>query len=126
MTLLAALAALALALAAVGIHGVLTCNVAQQRREIGVRMALGADGHRVLRGVVAQGVRLTGVGLIVGFAAAIAMGRFLTGLLFGVTPTDVPTLVAVIAVLGAVAAFSIWLPARRAVRVDPLVALRQE
>jgi putative ABC transport system permease protein len=126
MTLLAALAALALALAAVGIHGVLTCNVAQQRREIGVRMALGADGHRVLRGVVAQGVRLTGVGLIMGFAAAIAMGRFLTGLLFGVTPTDVPTLVAVIAVLGAVAAFSIWLPARRAVRVDPLVALRQE
>jgi len=126
MTLLAALAALALALAAVGIHGVLTCNVAQQRREIGVRMALGADGHRVLRGVVAEGVRLTGVGLIVGFAATIAMGRFLAGLLFGVTPTDVPTLVAVIAVLGAVAAFSIWLPARRAVRVDPLVALRQE
>ena len=126
MTLLAALAALALVLAAVGIHGVLTCNVAQQRREIGVRMALGADGRRVLRGVVAEGARLTGVGLIVGFAAAIAMGRFLAGLLFGVTPTDIPTLVTVIAVLGAVAAVSIWLPARGAVRVDPLVAFRQE
>jgi ABC-type antimicrobial peptide transport system permease subunit len=89
-------------------------------------MALGADGRRVLRGVVAEGARLTGVGLIVGFAAAIAMGRFLAGLLFGVTPTDIPTLVTVIAVLGAVAAVSIWLPARGAVRVDPLVAFRQE
>jgi ABC-type antimicrobial peptide transport system permease subunit len=126
MTLLAALAALALVLAAVGIYGVLTCNVAQQRREIGVRMALGADGRRVLGGVIAEGARLAGVGLTVGFAAAIAMGQFLAGLLVGVTPTDVPTLVAVIGVLGSVAAESIWLPARRAVRVDPLVALRQE
>jgi putative ABC transport system permease protein len=126
MTLLASLAALALVLAAVGIHGVLTCNVAQQRREIGVRMALGADHRRVLRGVVVQGVQLTGIGLVAGFVAAIGMSRFLTGLLFGVTPTDVTTLVAVVGVLGTVAAFSIWLPARRAVRVDPLVALRQE
>jgi putative ABC transport system permease protein len=126
MTLLASLAALALVLAAVGIHGVLTCNVAQQRREIGVRMALGADHRRVLRGVVVQGVQLTLIGLVAGFLAAIGMSRFLTGLLFGVTPTDVTTLVTVVGVLGAVAAFSIWLPARRAVRVDPLVALRQE
>jgi putative ABC transport system permease protein len=89
-------------------------------------MALGADHRRVLRGVVVQGVQLTGIGLVAGFVAAIGMSRLLTGLLFSVTPTDVTTLVAVVGVLGAVAAFSIWLPARRAVRVDPLVALRQE
>jgi putative ABC transport system permease protein len=126
MTLLASLAALALVLAAVGIHGVLTCNVAQQRRDIGVRMALGADQARVLRAVIAQGAGLTVIGLVVGFAAAIGLSRFLSGLLFGVTPTDVATLVSVVGILGAVAGLSIWLPARRAVRLDPLVALRQE
>ena len=126
MMLLAAFAVLALVLAAVGIHGVLSCSVAQQRREIGVRMALGADAGRLLRSVMTQGAALTAVGLIVGFALSLALGRFLTGLLFGVTSSDLATLAAVLVVLAAVSAFSIWLPARRAVRVDPLVALKQE
>jgi len=126
MMLLASLALLALVLAAVGIHGVLSCSVAQQQKEIGVRMALGADGGRVLRSVMTQGAGLTALGLIVGLGLSLALGRFLTGLLFGVTSSDLPTMAGVLAVLGAVSALSIWLPARRAVRVDPLVALRQE
>jgi len=126
MMLLASLAVLALVLAAVGIHGVLSCTVAQQQREIGVRMALGADAGRVLRSVMTQGAGLTAVGLLVGFGLSYALGRFLAGLLFGVASSDPATLAAVLVVLAAVSAFSIWLPARRAVRVDPLVALRQE
>jgi predicted permease len=126
MMLLASFACLALVLAAVGIHGVLSCTVAQQRREIGVRMALGADAARVLRSVMAQGAALTAIGLMLGFGLSLALGRFLTGLLFGVTSSDLTTLAGVLVVLAAVAALSIWLPARRAVRVDPLVALRQE
>jgi ABC-type antimicrobial peptide transport system permease subunit len=126
MMLLASFACLALVLAAVGIHGVLSCTVAQQRREIGLRMALGADAARVLRSVMAQGAALTAIGLMLGFGLSLALGRFLTGLLFGVTSSDLTTLAGVLVVLAAVAALSIWLPARRAVRVDPLVALRQE
>jgi predicted permease len=126
MTLLASFAALALSLAAVGIHGVLSCRVAQQRREIGVRMALGADATQVLRSVVVEGVSLAGLGLLIGFALALALSRFLAGLLFGVSTTDIMTLTSVVAVLGIVATISIWLPARRAVHVDPLVALRQD
>ena len=126
MLLLASFACLALVLAAVGIHGVLSCSVAQQQREIGIRMAIGADAGRVLRSVMTQGAALTAVGLGLGFGLALALGRFLRGLLFGVTASDITTLVAVLVVLAAVAAFSIWLPARRAVRIDPLVALKQE
>ena len=127
MTLLLGLfAALALALAAVGVHGVLAYLVAQRTREIGVRMALGATAGGVIQLVVTQGMRLVAVGLAVGFALALALGRSLSGLLFGVTSRDLPTLAAVMAVLGIVAAMSIWLPARRAVRIDPLNALRQE
>ena len=126
MLLLGLFAALALALAAVGVHGVLAYLVAQRTREIGVRMALGATADAVTQLIVRQGLRLVVVGLAVGFALAMALGRSLSGLLFGVTPTDLPTLVAVVVVLGCVAAVSIWLPARRAVRINPLVALRQE
>ena len=126
MLLLGLFAALALALAAVGVHGVLAYLVAQRTREIGVRMALGATADAVTQLIVRQGLRLVVVGLAAGFALAMALGRSLSGLLFGVTPTDLPTLVAVVVVLGCVAAASVWLPARRAVRIDPLVALRQE
>jgi len=126
MILLASFAGLALVLAAVGIHGVLSCSVAQQRREIGVRMALGADARRVLWAVMGQGATLTGVGLAIGLGLSLALGRFLTGLLYGVTSSDVPTLAVVLVVLGVVAAVSTWVPARRAVLIDPLVAIRQD
>ena len=126
MLLLGLFGALAAILAAVGVHGVLAYLVAQRTREIGVRMALGASSGRVTHLVVGQGVRLVLIGLAIGFAMALAFARSLTSLLFGVTPTDLPTLVVVFLVIGSVAALSIWLPARRAVRVNPLTALRQE
>jgi putative ABC transport system permease protein len=126
MLLLGLFGALAVTLAGLGVHGVLAYLVAQRTREIGVRMALGATSGRVTHLVVGQGVRLVVVGLAIGFAMALALGRSLAGLLFGVTPTDRLTLVAVLVVVGSTAALSIWLPARRAVRVDPLAALRQE
>jgi predicted permease len=126
MSLLTAFAALALVLAAIGIHGVLSCSVTQRYREIGLRMALGADAHRVLRSVMAEGAALTGIGLALGVGLSLLLGRVMNGLLFGVRPTDVTTFVASVIVLGVVASISIWLPARRAVSVDPLVALRQE
>jgi putative ABC transport system permease protein len=126
MLLLGLFAGLSLVLATVGIHGVLSYLVAQRTREIGVRIALGATAGRVAQLVVLQGVRLVALGLVAGLAMAIALGRLLSGLLFGVTPTDLLTLVGVVVVLGSVATISIWLPARRAARMDPLAALRQE
>jgi ABC-type antimicrobial peptide transport system permease subunit len=105
---------------------VLTYLVAQRTREIGVRMALGATSGRVTHLVVVQGARLVAVGLAIGFAMALGLGRSLSGLLFGVTSTDRLTLAAALVVIGSVATLSIWLPARRAVRVNPLTALRQE
>jgi predicted permease len=126
MLLLGLFGSLAAVLAAVGVHGVLTYLVAQRTREIGVRMALGATTGRVTHLVVGQGVRLVAIGLAAGFATAVALGRSLSGLLYGVTATDAATLLAVLVVIGLVAAVSIWLPARRAVRVNPLTALRHE
>jgi putative ABC transport system permease protein len=126
MLLLGLFGVLAAVLAAVGVHGVLAYLVAQRTREIGVRMALGATSGRVTHLVVGQGVRLVLIGLAIGFAMALALSRLLAGMLFGVTPTDRPTLLAAFFVIGSVAALSIWLPARRAVRVNPLTALRQE
>jgi ABC-type antimicrobial peptide transport system permease subunit len=89
-------------------------------------MALGATSGRVTNLVVGQGARVVAIGLVAGLAAALVLSRSLSGLLFGVTPTDPPTLVAVLLVIGLVAGISIWLPARRAVRVNPLTAIRQE
>jgi len=126
MLLLGLFAALSLVLAAVGVHGVLSYLVAQRTQEMGIRMALGATAGRVAQLVVLQGVRLVVLGLVAGFAMAIALGRLLSGLLFGVTPTDLLTLAGAVAVLGFVATVSIWLPARRAAQMDPLAALRQE
>jgi putative ABC transport system permease protein len=125
MLLLLIFAALALVLAAIGIHGVLSYAVAQRTREIGIRMALGASSRSVTRLVVGHGATLTVGGLVAGLALGVVFARSLSGLLFGIEPTDVASFTAVLAVLAAVAAVSIWIPARRAVRVDPLVAMRQ-
>ncbi|HVE79926.1 MAG TPA: ABC transporter permease [Gemmatimonadaceae bacterium] len=122
--LLAGFAALALLLAAVGVYGVLSYLVAQRAGEIGVRMALGADAARVLRMVLAEGVLLAGVGVAMGLVAALWTTRLLGSLLFGVSPTDPVTFAAVTLTLAAVAAIASWLPARRATRVDPVVAMR--
>ena len=124
--LLAMFAALALVLAAIGIHGVLSYAVAQRGREIGIRMALGAAPDRVLRLVLGQAARLVLGGLVVGVLLALALSRWIAGLLYGVEPTDAVAFASVLAVLTLVAAAAVWLPARRAIRVDPVVALRQE
>lgn len=126
MLLVGVFAGLALTLAAIGIHGVLSYTVAQRRREIGIRVALGAEPGRVTRLVLVQSARLTAIGLVIGLGLAILFARSLAGLLFGVTATDVSTFAAVMILLGAVAMLATWLPARRAARVDPLVALRYE
>jgi putative ABC transport system permease protein len=126
MALLGVFAGLALVLAAVGIHGVLAWTVAQRQREIGIRMALGANARLVLASVVTQGATLTGIGLMVGLGLAFVARGLLAGMLHGVTPTDVAALLVVVGVLGTVATLSVWLPARQAVRVDPIVTLRPE
>jgi putative ABC transport system permease protein len=125
-TLLAVFAAVALGLAAIGVFGLLSYAVAQQTREIGVRLALGARPGRVVRLVVGRAFRLVLVGLALGAGAALALGRVLEGLLYGVRPADPVTLGGVVLVLGLTAALACALPARRAARVDPAVALRAE
>jgi predicted permease len=124
--LLGAFAGLALLLAAIGTYGVLSYMVTERRREIGIRMALGADQGSVLQEVMRQGLLLTSVGLVVGLVGAFALNRLITSLLFGVQPTDPTTLVAVVATITLVAAVACLLPAWRASRVDPIVVLRDE
>ncbi|HEY6227995.1 MAG TPA: ABC transporter permease, partial [Verrucomicrobiae bacterium] len=116
----------ALILASVGIYGVISYSVAQRTREFGVRMALGAGTADVLRLVLSRGMRLTLSGLLIGLIGAVALTRFMSALLFGVTPTDPVTFIIVPAVLALVALAASYLPARRATRVDPLNALRYE
>jgi putative ABC transport system permease protein len=124
--LMGAYAALALLLAAVGLYGVMAYTVAQRTHEIGVRLALGAQPLDVLRMVLRRGLLLAWVGLLLGLAGALAVGRLLQSLLFKVSASDPLTLVAVAALLLLVAALASYGPARRATRVDPLVALRYE
>ncbi len=124
--LFTAFAGLALALAAVGLYGLLSYSVAQRQREIGIRMALGSPASGVTRLVVGQGMRLALAGLAVGLAAALAASRLLGSLLHGIGSTDPATLAGVGVVLTAVAFTASWLPARRAARVDPLEALRRD
>ena len=117
---------LALALAAIGIYGVLNYSVSRRTREIGVRVALGATRGEVATLVVREGLLMTAIGIVIGLAAAAALTRFLTSILFEVQPGDPLTYAAVSAILIAVALVATWLPARRAASVDPLVALRTD
>ncbi|GMV05917.1 MAG: hypothetical protein AMXMBFR53_21940 [Gemmatimonadota bacterium] len=126
MTMLGAASGIALLLGLVGIYGVISYVVSQRRREIGVRMALGASAPSVRGMVVRQGMALAGAGVAVGLLAALGLSRVMTSLLFGVSATDPVTYGAVAATLVAVAAAASWLPARRAAGVDPSVALRSE
>jgi putative ABC transport system permease protein len=127
MTRMALLFALvALALAGVGTYGVLSYSVEQRTQEIGVRMALGAQARQVLGMVLGQGARLVAVGLVLGIVGALALRQILAGMLFGVAPTDPAIFASVIVVLSAVSLAACYLPARRATRISPMVALRQE
>ena len=125
-TLLSAFGMLALLLAALGIYGVLAYSVSRRTREIGVRMALGAQVPDVLRLVLLQGLGLAIAGLVLGLAGALTLTRVFRGFLFEVQPLDPPTFCTVVVLLAAVALFACWLPARRAARVDPMIALRAE
>jgi putative ABC transport system permease protein len=126
MLLLALFAVVALALSAIGIYGVGAYAVAERRREIGVRLALGARGRDVVAMVVRQGVAPALAGAALGIGAAVLLTQLMSGLLYGVTPTDPLTFGAVALVLLFVAIVAAWLPARRATAVDPLITLRSE
>jgi putative ABC transport system permease protein len=126
MLLLGAFAGLAMLLAAIGIHAVLSYDVSQRTREIGIRMALGAMPGRVVREIVGYGAKLAVAGLIAGIVASAALARFLASLLFQVTPIDPPALIAAMLALGAIAVAASYLPARRAVDTDPVAAMRDE
>lgn len=126
MLLLAAFAGLALFLSSLGIYGVLAYDVAQRTREIGVRGAIGASHGQIVGLILKQGLWKAGVGVAVGLVGALLLSRYMTTLLFGVTPTEPVVYAAVSLVLIAVALIASWLPARRAAKIDPLVALRSE
>ncbi len=126
MTLLSVFAGLALLLAAIGVYGMLSYSVQQRSQEIGIRMALGAQRTDVLRMVVGQGMTMAGIGIAIGLAGAYGLSRLLTSLLFGVKANDPLTFAVVALVLALISLVACWIPARRATRVDPMLALRYE
>ena len=124
--LLLAFAGVGLALGAVGIYGVISYAVTQRTRELGIRVALGAIQGRIVSMVVGEGIRMAGIGIVLGAAAAVVAARALRTLVFGVATTDLATYGAVAAILTLVALAASYIPARRASRVDPLIALRSD
>jgi ABC-type antimicrobial peptide transport system permease subunit len=125
-TLVGIFATAALLLAALGVYGVMAYAVSQRQRELGVRMALGAEPTRIRRMILGQGTRFAVFGLGLGVAMSMMLGQLLSKLLFGVTPFDVPTLLGVPAVLGVATLAASWLPARRAMRLNPVAVIRQD
>ena len=125
-SVLGAFGVIALLLAAIGIYGVTSYSVSQRTREIGIRMALGAQLSDVLRLILRSGVKLTVLGVVIGLAGAFLLTRALTSLLSGVTATDPATFLLVSVLLASVALLASYLPARAATKVDPLIALRYE
>jgi len=124
--LIGSFAALALLLATIGLYGLVSYSVAQRTRELGLRMALGASRNDVLRLVLREGIRLAVIGVSIGLVAAFALTQLIRGLLFGISPIDPFTFVTVSLLLGAIALTACVVPAFRATRVDPIVALRYE
>ncbi len=124
--LLGVFAALALVIAAIGIYGVLAYSVNQRRREIGLRMALGAEPDRVLRLVVGEGMRVGAIGIVIGLLGGLALGRVVSSLVYGVQVYDPPTFVGVAIILALISLAACFIPALRAARVDPIVALRTD
>jgi ABC-type antimicrobial peptide transport system permease subunit len=126
MTLIATLAVLALVLACVGLYGVLALIVGQRRREIGVRLALGATPDSIVRALLGEGARVVALGVTIGLAGAFALTRVLSSMLYGVSTTDGFTFAGAAAFVGLVAILATWIPARRASQVDPRTALAAE
>jgi putative ABC transport system permease protein len=124
--LLGVFAGLAFVLAAIGIYGVMAFAVAQRTHEIGIRLAIGANARNILALILGRGMALVGVGMAVGLIGAFALTRFLASMLYGVGANDPLTYVAVAAILCGVAFLASYIPARRAMRVDPMVALHYE
>ena len=124
--MVALFAVTALLLAGLGIYGVISYLVNERTHEIGIRLALGAEKNSILQMVLRQGLRLAIVGTAAGLLAALVVSHLMAGLLYGVRPTDPPTFAAVALLLLIVALSACYIPARRAIRVDPLVALRHE
>jgi putative ABC transport system permease protein len=122
----AAFAAIALALAAVGVYGVISYAVSQRTQEIGVRVALGAQHGDVLRLVLRDGALLGGIGIVIGLVGALAVTRFLRTMLFGISPFDPTSFAGVSLILAGIALFASYVPARRAAKVDPVEALRYD
>jgi putative ABC transport system permease protein len=116
----------ALLLGGVGIYGVISYSVSQRTREFGIRVALGADLGQILRSVIAHGLKLTLAGVLIGVAGGLVLARFLRSLLFGISAADPLTFASVALLLTLVAVLACYIPARRAIKVDPVIALRYE